>query len=641
MQHKIFFLIFFLLTLSAALKLHAQEAPLEGFLPDSIVVTASRNAEDVRITGRRMTVLTARDLAAAPVASVDELLRTVGGVETLSRGGFGVQSDITMRGSTFNGVLVLVDGARLNDPMTGHFLSDLPVPLSEIVRVEIMRGPATVLYGPDAIGGVIQIFTYAGLADAAQAAPGLEGSALLQRGEHELYNLDAHARLKTGRTLFSAATNWQGSDGMEITGADGRTLRSSRGEVRTDFSRQSHALALTHAFNNASFYARVGVDDRDFGAFHFYTPFPSDTAREATTTYWTQLRLQGNQTAPTRWQVQAAARQHEDEYIYNPRTPANRHTSRLFYGQAQAARDLHRNLLATGGGTVSLRGIESNNLGQHQDASAGAFLSGRWQPASRLTLNAGGRLDYDPGYGAEATPQFSVAYNLKALTLRAGASRAVRAPNYVERYFNTTVRSPRGGNLGNPDLKAERAWAYEAGLDVYPLPGLSFHATGFLRDTDNLIDFARLSAQDTVFLARNILSVRTRGLEIDAEARQTLGMGRVRFAASYAWLDAELGDAPAGATFKYVLTNARHLVQGLAAFDAGPASLGLQALWKEPLQGDSYGLVNARLGYRFSLRRGSITLSGELRNLFDVQYTEVFDAPMPGRWWLFGLRLSR
>src|SRR5690554_6071006 len=100
----------------------AQEAPVEVALPDSIVVTASRQAEPVRQTGRRVTVWTARDLAALPAASFDDLLRTAGGVEAQTRGGFGVQSDLTMRGSSFNGVLLLLDGARLNDPMTGHFL---------------------------------------------------------------------------------------------------------------------------------------------------------------------------------------------------------------------------------------------------------------------------------------------------------------------------------------------------------------------------------------------------------------------------------------------------------------------------------------------------------------------------------------
>ena len=153
----------------------AQTPEMEGTLPDSIVVTATRLAEEARLSGRRVTVWTASDLQRLPVTSYDELLRTVAGLEVQSRGGFGVQSDLTMRGSTFNGVLVLLDGARLNDPMTGHFLADFPVPLAEIARIEVLRGPAAAMYGPDAIGGVVQLFTYAGL-HAAGDARGLTGS---------------------------------------------------------------------------------------------------------------------------------------------------------------------------------------------------------------------------------------------------------------------------------------------------------------------------------------------------------------------------------------------------------------------------------------------------------------------------------
>ncbi|HKL88588.1 MAG TPA: TonB-dependent receptor plug domain-containing protein, partial [Salinibacter sp.] len=121
-------------------------------LPDSVVVTATRVAAEAQTTGRQVSIYTQRDIQNLSVNSVDQLLDVVGGVDVQSRGGFGVQSDLKMRGSTFNGVLLLLDGARINDPYTGHFLMDLPVPLSEIARVEVLHGPATALYGPDALG---------------------------------------------------------------------------------------------------------------------------------------------------------------------------------------------------------------------------------------------------------------------------------------------------------------------------------------------------------------------------------------------------------------------------------------------------------------------------------------------------------
>jgi iron complex outermembrane receptor protein len=288
-----------------------------------------------------------------------------------------------------------------------------------------------------------------------------------------------------------------------------------------------------------------------------------------------------------------------------------------------------------------LRAIDSNNLGVHSDPSAGAFVLARWQPVSSLLLSAGGRLDYDPSYKFEPTPQLSIAYNRGIVSAYVGTGRAVRAPNYVERYYNTLVAQPQG-NLGNPDLDVETAWTHEAGLSLYPVSGITLHATAFTRTTWDLIDYARFDAADPVFLARNLHEVHTRGLEFDAEAARSFGAGRVRAALSLAVFDStKLGSLPEGVQYKYALTNARRLLQGMAAADLGPISLGFQGLWKDPIASESYAVLNLQLGYRFHLGRQRLTLRSEIRNLFDEQYSDVFDAPMPGRWWIFGVRLVR
>ncbi len=615
-----------------------QGVDIEGTLPDSVVVTATRLAEEARLSGRRVTVWTARDIERMPVTSHDELLRTVAGVEVQSRGGFGVQSDITMRGTTFNGVLVLLDGVRLNDPMTGHFLADFPVPLRDIARIEVLRGPAASLYGPDAIGGVIQLFTKAGLASQRASGKEWQGSAEAAAGRHGLYDVRAGGDGGSEGTFFSISGEAQGSDGQAIRDEDGRPIQGSDGEVRTDFTRQAVSAALSHNFGRATLYTRAGFDNRDFGAYQFYSGVPSDTAREATSTFWAQSRLTSGAEAPTQWTLQVGARQHEDTYIFNPQTPANEHTSRRMEAQAYASRALAPQLTVTSGVSGAVRGIESNNMGTHQDVSVGAFVRTRWQPLHQLTVNASGRVDADPGYGVEATPQMGVAYNTERLTLRGGVSRAVRAPNYIERFFNTELESPRGRDLGNPDLEAERAWAYEAGIDVYPARGISLHATAFQRDTRNLIDFAQLTPADTVFLARNLLEVQTRGLELEAEANRIIGPVELRATGSYTFLDASLGEVEEGVTFKYALTNARHLVQANLMADVGAAQFAVQPLWKDPMDGDPYSVVNVRGAYRLPLGERKLTLTAEVRNVFDVEYFEIFRAPLPERWWLLGAR---
>ncbi len=638
----VFLLSLFLGSLSAL----AQDTTvaMEGTLPDSIVVTANRLEVDERQTGRRVSVWTAEDIEALPVSSFDELLRTVGGVEVQSRGGFGVQSDLSIRGSTFNGVLVLLDGVPINDPMTQHFMADLPVPVSEIARIEVLRGPASTLYGPDALGGVVQIFTHTGLAQVQQDAPS-GGQVGLQGGSYGMRGVDGSLTYRTDRSVINLASSYRHADGMPITGSDGEPMESTEGPVRTDFARQAHTAAHSTRIGSTLLYTRAGFDTRDFSAFHYYTPFASDTAREATSTYWAQTRLGSGRQGVTQWRLDIAGKQHEDEYVYNPQTGASRHTSRKLRGQYQLSHFVSPQLTVVGGLSGTIRSIDSNTLGEHVDRSAGVYVMGRWNPLRRLYLNASSRVDYDPLYGVEPTPQLSAAYNFSHVTLRANIGRAVRAPNYIERYVNA------GGNQGNPDLVAEKAWSYETGIDWRLRNGLQLHATGFARSTDDLIDYVRIDPSAQVYTARNLLQVETRGLELEAEAHRTLSRSqRLRFHGAYTLLDADVAldpGTPETATYKYALTKARHLVQGTLSHTFNGFSTGLQGMWKHRMQtvpsnigGASYSVINLRASYQLPVGSEALIISGEVRNIFDTEYTEIFDAPMPGRWGILRVRLD-
>ncbi len=621
----------------------AQAPVLEGELPDSIVVTANRYPEHVNRSGRRVSVWTATDLERLPVSSYDELLRTVGGVEVLSRGGFGVQSDVTMRGSTFNGVLVLIDGVRLNDPMTGHFLTDLPIPLSEISRIEVVRGPAAAIYGPDAVGGVIQLFTHAATYGEPETMPGDDSGkigidARAEGGAHGLYGFDLAVRPppKSGPYL-SVAAALQGAGGPPIRDGEGSPVVGSSGPLTTDFLRHSQTAAVAGDLGRHRFTARIGRDRRDFSAFHFYAPFPSDTARESTTTLWSHARLEGRR-GRDRWTVQGSLKQHDDHYVYNPITPANEHVSRLVQIQGHLVRELSSSIRMTVGAGGSWRSIDSNNLGRHGDAAAGVYYGLRWRPHASIAVTGSGRADYDDAFGTAYTPQVTAVFDGGRFGLHAVAGRSVRAPNYIERFFNTTLIRLRGRNVGNPNLAPERAWSYEAGASIYPLDGAALHVTGFLRITDDLIDYARLTPDDTVFLARNLHTVRTSGIEFDASVNRRVGFGRLRADGSLTLLDADLGDVESGVEYQYVRTNARRLGQLALSYSFAGVQVGLQTLWRDPLAGDAYVVTNGRIGYGLDVRTGLLHFSAELRNAFDREYSEIFDAPMPPRWWLVGIR---
>ncbi|MEM1271216.1 MAG: TonB-dependent receptor, partial [Bacteroidota bacterium] len=327
-----------------------------------------------------------------------------------------------------------------------------------------------------------------------------------------------------------------------------------------------------------------------------------------------------------------------DTYWFFPSLAPNEHISRL--GQVQVTGPLltRARVQVVAGGSAHVRNITSNNLGEHDDAGAGVFTSTRWQATDALTVNASLRVDVDPAFGTEPTPQLGLAYLVSpSWIVRASGGRSVRAPNYVERYFNTELARPRGRDLGNPDLRAERAWSAEAGTDLYLPGGLDVHATVFGRRTNDLIDFALLTPADTVFRAQNLLEVDTQGFELEAALRRPLASGALLLTASLSGLDADLGAVDEQVTYKYALSNARRLWQASATYTDERASVGLKALRKELLAGGSYFIVDART----SLSLGRLGFSFEIRNLLDRAHSDVFDAPLPRRWWIAGVRIGR
>nr|GFC42401.1 hypothetical protein [Tanacetum cinerariifolium] len=224
----------FALVLPLAVQAQQLAAPADSAKRlQEVTVYATRLGQLAGQTGRYVTVVPSSTLSRYPVTSLDDLLRFLPALEVQSRGSMGAQADITLRGSTFNQVLLLLDGMRLNDPLTGHFAGYLPIAPSEIEQIEIVRGPGAALYGPDAVGGFINIVT------------------------------------KTGQ-LRDAPSGGQ------------------RNDVKLNTYSLSGAYQLTEKFSAA---ARASFDRRDFNAQYFYTTNPTDQARETATRDWYQGQL--------------------------------------------------------------------------------------------------------------------------------------------------------------------------------------------------------------------------------------------------------------------------------------------------------------------------------------------------------------
>ncbi|MFO0414844.1 MAG: TonB-dependent receptor, partial [Bacteroidota bacterium] len=253
-----------LLVLFLFISARAQESQNEL---DPVTISASMFPNQQSKTGRNIIVVDGEALRKYPVNSVDELLRYLPGIEVQSRGPMGTQSNITLRGGTFQQVLIVIDGMRINDPLTGHFNSYFPISPEEIDRIEILKGASSAVYGTEAVGGVIHIITktFSGIKNKKYRSV----SAQLSSGQFGLRNGQAGFTVHQNKTIVSG--------GILQNYAEGQTLRGTKGF----FNLSTISLSAKHFFNdNFSLAYRTAYDDRNFNAQNFYTQLIIDTATE-------------------------------------------------------------------------------------------------------------------------------------------------------------------------------------------------------------------------------------------------------------------------------------------------------------------------------------------------------------------------
>ena len=126
---------------------------------DEVVVTGSRAPLTDLQSAKIVAVVTRDDISRAAATSVNDILKSVTGVDVRQRGGFGVQTDISVRGGNFDQITILLNGINISSPHTGHLSADFPVSTDDIERIEVLEGPASRVYGANAFNGVVNIIT--------------------------------------------------------------------------------------------------------------------------------------------------------------------------------------------------------------------------------------------------------------------------------------------------------------------------------------------------------------------------------------------------------------------------------------------------------------------------------------------------
>ena len=614
---------------------------------DPVLISATMQQKRIRETGRNISVLTKDDIKNIPANSLDELLRFVPGIEVQQRGPQGAQSDLIIRGGTFQQVLVVIDGMRANEPLTGHFNSYIPIHPEEIERIEVIKGAAAAIFGPDAVGGVIHVITKAFTHNF--GTKNKSAVASVQTGQYGLFN---------GRIALSSSNKKSYvSGGLQQNKAKGMQMRGTTGYFDNDLATISYARKLNDAWR---LMVRAAADSRDFNAQNFYTSFVSDTAREKVSSTWQQLALTRTSEKST-FSIMANARQLKDIYAFRPVSIPNQNSTNLFNADLRhTVRFKWQQAKFTSGMQVLNKQITSNDRGNHKHLHTGIYANLQHQLLNKLFLTEGIRADWDQSYKWAVIPQLNLAYTGALATLRASISKGIRDADFTERYNNYNKPLVTGGSIGNPALEAERSFNMEIGADLLLDKPVQVHATLFQRNQASLIDWAttayanmpirnNLIPTGIYALASNIANINTKGAELDLSGNHSWGKEtKLRWNSGITVLKTGKGNSIPSF---YLSSHAKLLWNSNMRISNKFGAVSMGTVYKKRNKqtanainasiSPEYFTVNLRIEKYLLKKKAGLMM--QVDNLTDVAYSDLLGSIMPGRWMQAGvwMNLSR
>jgi outer membrane receptor protein involved in Fe transport len=476
-----------------------------GTIAQSITVTTTLEPLPLAESDRSVNLISPRDQPLVSNSVVD-LLRQDSSLNLQARAPNGVQADLSLRGTTFEQSLILLNGLRINDPETGHLNLDIPIPLDAVTRIDILHGSGSTFYGSDAIGGAVNLLTQ-------PPPPGL--TIVASAGGGSFYSIEQHLRASyTTRPIAEQLT----------------ASRDTSDGFIPDRNYSSNALASETWLNSKPGTTDIllATSDRPYGANLFYGPYDS---WERTKGWFASIQQQlGQKTAAS-----FGYRRHSDLFVLFADQPAiyeNNHITTSYEGALRRADNPAPNITLSYGLEADDDTIHSNSLGRHSRNQGAGYVNLSLRAFSnryltRFSLSLGARDEILTGNSSGNdnifSPALAAAYTLThTLRLRASASHGFRLPTYVDLYYADPT------TIGNPNLKPESSWSYEAGADWTPANGrLTLTATAFRLQQKNAIDYSKLIlATDALTFAEpwqavNIQNLNITGAEATVHLRLT------------------------------------------------------------------------------------------------------------------------
>lgn len=561
----------------------------------TVVVTGTPEPRTLAEIDRALTVLSVEDRDSVSWSFAD-LIKQDSSVHVRERGPDGTQADLSIRGSGFDQVLVLINGLRVSDAQTGHHALDLPLPFEAVEQVEILHGSGATLYGSDAIGGTINFVTKKPESGELKLMGGL-GEFGWNRSA-----ISGAARRGIWTGTFSAARDF--STGF----AEGRDFRNVAFSTQSYFDTSAGTTSILFAAN-----------DRPFGAKDFYGPWNS---WEETGTKFLSASQTLGRDAGVRHRFNFAYRRHTDHFIlfkFQPDVFQSEHMLESWQGGYTASGDWTSRVRWTAGAQYVSEDLESNRLGDRLRHRAALFGMLDMRPTEKMTLSVGLREEAWKRGKVQTSPTISAGYWLGAgFKVRGQLGVAFRVPTYTDLYYSDP------GNIGNPNLLPEEATNFEGGFDWYGKYGTTVSGTVFRRLESNTIDYVR-DPGAARFEARNYQDLDFTGAEVEVRHRfapvAEVWANYTRLSASRTLVD--------DAVSRYVFNFPTHQATlGYRGTLAGALLLKTQFGVYERSWQSTKALWDISIGWS----RGGFRPFIQASNVLDTQHEAFQGLAQPGRW---------
>ena len=591
-----FFLLFSLCVLTAPAQQATQVIPP---VKETVVVLGT---PDPVTLGESSRVVTVMDTERHPLAfeTVEDYLRTDPSTFIEQRGAGGAQADISIRGSSFEQTLVLLNGLRIDDAQTSHHNLDLPVPLDAMRDIEVLHGAGSTLYGSDAVGGVVDFLTAVPTATSLKLRTGA-GSF----GENE-QSLTGGAVGKRWSEMVTSTRDF--STGFI---AD----RDYRNESASTETRWASALGATDIL--------LAGSDRAFGADQFYGPYNS---WERTKGWFASARQELGENTEAAF----GYRRHADNFVLlrnDPAVYANNHIDQSWQGVIRRKQQLGSSASLFYGLEAEGDSIDSNNLGRHARNQGAGYVDLDLHSTQRWSLSAGLREEILSG-GAQSVLSPDLAASLwvaQTIKLRASGGYGFRLPTYTDLYYSDPTTT------GNAALKPESAWSADAGVDWYANAKTAASLTMFYSRQHDAIDYLRANPGER-WHASNLTGLRFAGLEgtltWQPVRNQTVKLGWTGISGAQAALHGLQSEY----VFNYPVNNASVEWTGDIA-GTYLVRTGIQIAQR--YHQDPYPVWDTEI----ARERGRIQPYLRISNLSNTGYQEIAGVPMPGRSITGGIQL--